>query len=268
MAADLVEINERIVIAQADIVPLEADAKRFCQRSIQLIRRPRIRDVADRPGDPAELDFIVRQNDAVPVRLRSKAGTIANELRACLDALACALAVRNGKSDKGVYFPISKSKAIFEEDGMRKKIRKLSDADKAAIADLKPYRGDGGDNLLFGLHEADRVRKHVRLGAFGTANAAGAFGGGCMHVGGGAMMSIERSIMNGIPIHHMNYWSGRELKQVGQEVEIATGVPEPLPFQLEVGVCYSEPEEIAGQEVVTTLNAFSAKVSHVVGLFR
>lgn len=114
----------------------------------------------------------------IPTALRSHAGMIMNEARACLDGLACLLAARNGKANsRDTYFPVSRSEDIFRTDGM-KKIKSLSSADQKVIIDLRPYRG--GDNRLWFLHEADRVRKHTRLimaagtpGAFGIGNGMG-----------------------------------------------------------------------------------------------
>src|SRR5690606_30122742 len=80
--------------------------------------------------------FFVQMVKQIPPEFRIEAGTILHELRAALDHLACVLAIRNGKSAKDTYFPISRSLAVFEDDGIKRKLRNLSDADKKVIAAL------------------------------------------------------------------------------------------------------------------------------------
>jgi hypothetical protein len=61
-------------------------------------------------------------------------------------------------------FPISPSRADFFEGkhAGRKQIKRLSNADRAIIESLEPWRG--GDNpLLIALHDIDIARKHRRL---------------------------------------------------------------------------------------------------------
>jgi hypothetical protein len=113
----------------------------------------------------------------VPTSLRSQAGMILNEVRACLDSLACTLAIRARNETKQVYFPISKTKEVFETDGM-KKIKKLKPEDQKKIINLKPYQGE--NHRLWHLHEADRIRKHTRLIMSGASGGGMGFGNGTM----------------------------------------------------------------------------------------
>lgn len=211
-------------------------------------------------------DVFVLQKEPVPVRLRAHAGMIANELRATLDNLACLLAERNGRAPSKTYFPISKSKEIFDDDG-RKKMRALSVTDQQIIADLRPYRG--GDNLLWGLHEADRRRKHQRLGACAVM---------------GAKMMIDDHLFGGPGIQGARWiekdtgpqqqpermwWDPARLSgvEVGRLTQVAGGLPRSWKAKFMFEVAYMDPEELHGKAVGPTLAAFADRVESIVGLF-
>jgi hypothetical protein len=100
----------------------------------------------------------------VPAIINAETGSIINSIRTSLDLLASALAARNGYAgSRQTYFPVCRSLADFQNAkvGGLAKIKRLSAADQATIASLKPYQG--GDDLLFALHDLDIMRKHRRL---------------------------------------------------------------------------------------------------------
>jgi hypothetical protein len=100
----------------------------------------------------------------VPAIINAETGSIINSIRTSLDLLASVLAARNGYAgSRQTYFPVCKSLADFQNNksGGLAKIKRLSAADQATIASLRPYQG--GDDLLFALHDLDIMRKHRRL---------------------------------------------------------------------------------------------------------
>ena len=211
--------------------------------------------------------FLVKKSE-IPIKSRVLVGTIANELRACLDGLACALAVRNGKVSSGTYFPISKDKAIFEGDGLWK-LRKLSNDDKAKIASLRPY--GGGNDLLFGFHDLDRLRKHTRLAVFGLCNTHSTIG--MFAVSNGGRIQIDNGIIAGPPGFGGGFFKDFELgtaeKLTGESgrIRIAKNLPQTAQIKSETGINFDEPPGLAGKPVVPTLRQFSTEVKRIIQMF-
>ena len=107
-------------------------------------------------------------------------------IRSSLDILAVTLAERNGHiAPKDVYFPIANCVLDFIDPvhGAIKKIARLSDIDRRAIEKLKPYQG--GDDMLFSLHQLDLIRKHRKL--IGTAMTPML----ASHGGAGELLNLE-----------------------------------------------------------------------------
>src|SRR4029077_417004 len=100
----------------------------------------------------------------LPVIISVDAGVIVNSIRSSLDILAVVLAARNGfPNSKDTYFPIcgSVNEFVDPRDGGLKKIQRLSAQDRAIIERLAPYQG--GNDMLYALHQMDITRKHRRL---------------------------------------------------------------------------------------------------------
>ncbi len=253
--ADLDELIERVALCRTEISALTKDVQAFRDASL----------TTQTLGTPQHYDIFVTLKQDVPVRLRQKAGTIANELRSCLDGLAVQLAKRNGATDEQVsktYFPISRSAANFNSDG-RKKIKFLSAPDQQKIIGLNPY--DGANNLLFGVHEADRIRKHQRLGLFaGNTDLIVArtrvpsnfliadciFGG---HV-------IEKFMAEQDP-------QTQFVTKAGESVRIASGKGTPPPVTRLFNVVYQEPDTLKGRPIIETLSAFCDTVENIIRMF-
>jgi hypothetical protein len=113
---------------------------------------------------------VYRFSDIKPIDpiINAEAGAIIHSIRSSLDLLACALAARNGFPDSTcTYFPIWKTKEAFDApEGRRSNpvlgyIKRLSQGNQVIIKALKPF--PGGNDLLVGLHELDKTRKHRRL---------------------------------------------------------------------------------------------------------
>lgn len=257
MAEDLAELHERIDYCQEQIIAFSNGAEGFCSDHIEHWTE----------RDP-QGHFVVyaKQTRPVPTALRSQAGMIANELRSSLDGLACQLAIRNGQSAADVYFPISKSKAVFEMDGMRK-IKKLSSEDQRKLIELSPFRE--ANPTLFGLHETDRTRKHQRLAACASGNAV-------LHLGPSRRVSIHPEakvtmvdcVVDGQAVEsfHSDTISITPLS-VGQTVVVAAGRSSELTIQPTFSLIYAEPAELAGKTVAGALNDFAIQVNDILKLF-
>lgn len=129
-SADLQELRDRVNFAESEIKALGNEVVSYRKNSVTLTRRPI-------PGRDAH-DVYLAKSTELPVGIRVKIGNITNDLRACLDGLACVLAIRNGKDTKGVYFPISRDKNAFNADGMQK-LRKLSSNDQDYTQTRPPH---------------------------------------------------------------------------------------------------------------------------------
>lgn len=182
----------------------------------------------------------------MPVEIRLETGSIAHEIRANLDRLACILAIRNNKnsSTDGVYFPINNSADSFAHNG-KQKIKKLSVNDRTTIETLNPYKG--GNDLLFALHAVDIVSKHIKLTS--TANTAGSIGIGPGSITGGT------SIGGGI------------IPDNGYAIVAVMGAGSTVNISVNIDVCFAEPNEVSGRPIVRTLRDFSRTVDDIINLF-
>jgi hypothetical protein len=77
--------------------------------------------------------------------------------------------VANGQPTDRVYYPIRKDKTAFDDgDTQRKIVKQFGAAAVKWIAEKQPYFG--GDNLVWTLHEIDRVDKHIELQSLATGS--------------------------------------------------------------------------------------------------
>ncbi len=238
MAYDLNELHERIDLCRTKGAALNEEIVKVAGQSIKHWL------TVFGPGAGA----ILAKMTAVPtVALRSEIGMIVNEQRAILDALACALANRNGANHTNdVYFPITRDKAGFDELG-RRKIRKLSQQDQDIIEALLPWgTEDGGHPYLFQLHEVDRVRKHQKLLRWATIG--GAFATSSGHIG--MMQSAQVAF-----------------QEIGKEERLAFFSNATCDIGVRFGLVYAEPTAVDGHNVAACLHAFNDTVEAVVTAF-
>jgi len=162
---DLSEARAKIEWADSHLDVLTGKISAFFRREPY-----RLRPEANPNGNGEYLFFEV--TEAIPQSIQVDVGQIIYAQRSSLDILACVLAEREGHIDpRRTYFPITETEDRLSEKQARDKIRYLSDADKAAIHALKPYKG--GNNLLFALHQLNMQDKHRKLILLG-ASVAGA----------------------------------------------------------------------------------------------
>jgi len=88
-------------------------------------------------------------------------GEIIHNVRSSLDNLMCAVAFAHSGSTAGTYFPFSKVGAQGLENEIASKCKKLPPLAKDMIRVLQPY--NGGNQILWLLHELNRTDKHVKL---------------------------------------------------------------------------------------------------------
>ncbi len=123
-------------------------------------------EFVDHEPDGPDYVVVAREKEPLPLSFSVEVGAYINAIRSSLDVLAVALAARHGVSGKDlydIYFPIVRDEATFLRGGYKghKLIKAIPPKEAAKIETLKPYQG--GNNLLWALHDLDITRKHMRL---------------------------------------------------------------------------------------------------------
>lgn len=107
--------------------------------------------------------LIARVKEPLPAIINAEIGAIIGSFRSSLDLLAASLARRNGVTpSRNTHFPIFRTCYDFidPKDGLER-IKWLSPAEIRIIKSYRPY--NGGNGLLWALHQLDILRKHERL---------------------------------------------------------------------------------------------------------
>ena len=255
------ELHERVAHCRGEIEALSKSIETWAERAITYCEYPYPHAAI---AEVKAYSISGRQHAEPPIGLRSATGMIANELRACLDGLACTLADRHSGGHAGTYFPISKTQAIFEDDG-RKKMKRLSPSDQVTIAALKPY--GGGDSNLFGLHELDRNRKHIRLGRTATH-------GGVALGGDPPALILEtfehgefRDItVNGVHIEQLSV-NTTQFPELEERIVVLEGIPLELEARPLPTLVFAEPPQLHGERVDEWLGLVADRVEQIVALF-
>lgn len=102
-----------------------------------------------------EVGFSIQPYAVIPLMI----GDIVHNLRSSLDLLVCDLARLQNQSIEEVKFPFAKDEATLEKILAKDHARLGADV-VDAIRALKPFKGDGGNKLLRGLHDLDVIDKH------------------------------------------------------------------------------------------------------------
>jgi hypothetical protein len=114
-------------------------------------------------GNPNYL-VVAADKAPIPLAFNVEIGAYINTIRSALDILATSLAHRHGisKPDEA-YFPVARSLAAFVAGNYKgsKFVKGLPKLERTRIESLNPYQG--GNELLWFLHNLDIVRKHRRL---------------------------------------------------------------------------------------------------------
>jgi hypothetical protein len=99
----------------------------------------------------------------LPATFHAELGAIIGSFRSALDLLAAAIAASNGrKPSSATHFPVFRSHQdmIDPLEGIEGK-KWLSADERSIIKSLCPY--DGGNEVLWALHQLDILRKHEKL---------------------------------------------------------------------------------------------------------
>ncbi|QMW23163.1 hypothetical protein [Sandaracinobacteroides saxicola] len=243
MYSDLDELLERVKYCQAEADDLQINIANLAGQSILHWLSP---------WQPGTGDIKAKLLAHPPTPLRQKVGMIVNEQRSILDALACKLATRNGANDiSDVYYPITKTKDIFYLPSTKKKIRKISTDHQTTIESMKPWlpsvdNPEDRDQVLFQLHEADRVRKHQDL--LRRACLGNVFPTGDGHIGHLQCGPVVFS-------------------EIGREVNLAWFSAVTCPLGVRFDIVYKEPSALDGFAVGPLLSEFNDKVSNIIEKF-
>jgi hypothetical protein len=120
--------------------------------------------IEDQPAPATHDVFVMVEKEPLPRAFNVEVGAYINVIRSSLDILASAIGRRHTVlyPDK-FYFPVANSAADFAAGNYRgsELINGLPADARKIFEDLKPY--NGGNELLWLLHQMDITRKHQRL---------------------------------------------------------------------------------------------------------
>lgn len=157
MRDDLLEAEANIDWVESQFNPLETELYEWARVNLY----PAIEEL---PSDSPNSLVVILQKTSLPLSLNVRVGTYLNVIRSALDLLASALAIRHNacRVDKA-YFPVAHSADRFARGDYKgsELVNGLPAVERAKIEALKPYQG--GNELLWSLHNLDIVRKHRRL---------------------------------------------------------------------------------------------------------
>ena len=193
---------------------------------------------------------VARAKEPLPGVFHAEIGSIIGSFRSALDLLGAAMAARNGKApSRDTHFPIFRSQQdmIDPLEGIEGK-KWLSAAERKIIKSLLPY--DGGDDLLWSLHQLDILRKHERLVTC-VVNPQ------IVYAAGRGMVFPSRSIHDPF-----------DLKDEPVLFEFPGDAPQP-DAQLSVQVTFNEIgfSAVYRQPLLPTLVDFANLVRQIIGLF-
>lgn len=232
MTLNLSEIDERLKFVDAEIAAFATELSPWLLENTDL-------DVVE--SGPHTWVIHGRMKGEIPASFRIRVGQYVHTLRSALDSVACALALNHSGSEESTYFPISKSKAVFDTDGQRK-IKLLSPADKTKIESLTPYKE--ANSTLYALHQLDLIDKHRRLALHAT---------------------VVKPHLEGYIVYA--YINSPTLTK--ERTYIGTVSMQNDVLQISRRLVFCEPETaINGKGVVLQLMEFSQEVSRVTNIFR
>lgn len=196
-----------------------------------------------------ETDIQARLLNPVPIEIRTKIGSIVNEVRSVLDHLVSILAERNGFSDsKKSYFPMSESAAKFRDNG-RRQIADLSQDDQDLLAGLQPI---GVNNpILYGFHEFDIVRKHRRL----SVHVTDVDGFGITPLEENLEITFLRPVVPSPTVGV--FWSSIYKLRTRNRVRLIPNKE----------VRFTGPRQLAGTDVIKGIRGFISSARDIVGMF-
>ena len=107
-----------------------------------------------------EAGFEISLKELPPISISGALGDAVHNLRAALDLAISAIAASRGKRVDQTYFPFAKDRTEIESM-IAKRAGMAGDEAMQICRELKPYQG--GNDALWGLHQADITDKHRAL---------------------------------------------------------------------------------------------------------
>jgi hypothetical protein len=156
MRTDLSDAIGAVEWGEAQLPILSSRFGVWQTRNVQLVS-------VDQNPPAGKIAAVARAKEELPAIFHAELGAIIGSFRSALDLLGAALAARNGVSpSRDTHFPIfpSAQDMIDPLHGIERK-KWLSTAEISIIKSLHPY--EGGNDLLWSLHQLDILRKHERL---------------------------------------------------------------------------------------------------------
>jgi len=108
----------------------------------------------------------IKHDEAIICRAAAISGDIVHNLRAALDHAYWKIVspfATSPKEERSIQFPFSKTAAGLEEAVKNRLADRVSASFFKALIDLKPHGNDGGNKLLYLIHEMDAIDKHRLL---------------------------------------------------------------------------------------------------------
>jgi hypothetical protein len=190
-------------------------------------------------------EFFLGDIPPVDPDVRLLLGDVAHNLRTALDHLACELARSMGIVDPMVYFPIFESEEVYEAE-VGRKTKGLPKEAKDLIDTIGPYGGH--DDLLWGLHELDRIDKH-RLVLTTTAKISS---------WSATLDQTSRTY---------NFALNFNLKTGDKIGEIEGNHEADKQMSVTADIAFGEPEVFKGEALFPTLNFIAEQVERVISAF-
>jgi hypothetical protein len=150
--------------AQASVDWAEAQLPTFRKRLDSWLKENVHTVIVEQPANVPNDVVTVKEKAPLPLAFQVEAGAYINAIRSSLDILAATLANRHCQSlIDYAYFPVASSQQAFFTGNYKGSnfVRALPVRERNIIEMLSPYKD--GNNLLYGLHLLDVVRKHQRL---------------------------------------------------------------------------------------------------------
>ena len=202
--------------------------------------------------ETSRTQFVLRDVPAIDPEIRLVLGDVAHNLRTALDHLACELARSVEVADPRVYFPIFKNEEVYKAESPRK-TKGLPKEAKDFIDRIGPYGGH--DDLLWGLHELDRIDKHHLLLAI-TAKSSRV-----------ASPVISSALDMNLPIY-IHYSAFSSALKTGDVIgEIEGNYEADKEMGVAADIAFGEPEVFRGEALFPKLDLLAERVEVVINLF-
>lgn len=202
------------------------------------------------PQYNAETDstkFSLEYVPEIPPCIRLILGDIAHNLRTALDHLACEIARSMGIAEPTVYFPICETEKVYKAESGRK-TKGLPKEAKDFIDTIGPYGGH--DDLLWGLHELDRIDKH-RLVLTTTARTN----------------TWSATLTQGSGEHELSFGFSSALKAGDKIAELSGKHESDKEVSVTLDIAFGEPDVFKGEPLFPRILFLAEHVERVISSF-